>query len=120
HEERTGVLTVPKVRTISRSGARFYVHPDDGLKAPGVTSIIDMLPKAHLRYWVARTVAAEAVANLGEVVNIVLRGGAEGAIDFLRRAPDREASQAAEIGSTVHAYFERLAQGEPVGRVHPD
>lgn len=113
-------MTTPRINTITRGGSRFYVNPETGAKAPGVTSILDMLPKPFLKPWAAKVVAESAVANLGEVVGIALKGDTQGAIDYLKRAPDRDTKRAQEIGSEAHEYFERMAKGEPVGRVHPE
>lgn len=114
-------MTTPKINTIKRGGARFYVHPTDReLKSPGVTSILDMLPKGFLRHWAAKSVAEFALDNLGDLVGIALRGHRDAAIDMLKRAPERDTRAAAEIGSEAHGIFERLARDEPIGRVHPD
>jgi len=112
-------MTTPKVNTIKRGGSRFYVSPETGAKVPGVTSVLGMLPKEFLRYWAARTVAEEAVADLGAVVSIAMRDPSA-AIDYLKRAPDRTTRKAADIGTAAHDLFETLAKGEKVGRVHPD
>ena len=112
-------MTTPRIPTISRGGSRFYVHPETDAKAPGVTSIVSMLPKSFLRYWAAKVVAEQAVENLGEVVGLAMRDR-EAAIDFLKRAPDRDTKKAADVGSEVHAVFESLARGEDVRRLHPE
>lgn len=112
-------MTTPKVNTIKRSGSRFYVEPESGQKVPGVTSVIGMLPKEFLRYWAAKVVAEEAVADLGALVSISMRDPSA-AIDYLKRAPDRNTGKAADTGTAAHDIFERMAKGENVGRVHPD
>lgn len=112
-------MTTPKVNTIKRGGSRFYVSPDTGQKVPGVTSVLGMLPKDFLRYWAAKMVAEEAVADLGSVVSIAMRDPAA-AIDYLKRAPDRNTNKAADTGTAAHDLFERMARGEKLGRVHPD
>jgi hypothetical protein len=114
-------VTTPKVNTIKRGGARFYVEPSNGEKVPGVTSVLGMLPKEFLRYWAAKMVAEEAVTDLGALVSIAMRdGGREAAVDYLKKAPDRTTRKAADIGTAAHDLFERLSRGELVGRVHPD
>lgn len=114
-------MTTPKINTIRRGGSRLYVHPSDGTqKVPGVTSVLNMLPKPFLKWWAAKSVAQAAVDSLGEVVGITLKAGPAAAVDFLKRAPDRDTAQAAEAGTSVHDLFERLAKGEDPGRVHPD
>lgn len=112
-------MTTPKVSTISRGGSRFYVHPETRDKVPGVTSVLGMLPKPFLRPWAAKITAETAVDHLGEIVSIALRDK-QGAIDFLKRAPDRFTKEAADVGTEAHDLFERLAKGDSVGRVHPD
>jgi len=113
-------VTSPKISTIKRGNSRFYINPETGAKAPGVTSIIDMLPKSFLKFWASKVVAEYAVANLGEIVGIALRSNPTDAVDFLKRQPDRETKRAADIGSEAHDYFETMAKGAAVGRVHPD
>lgn len=113
-------MTTRKVNTIKRGGARFYVSPEDGaIKVPGVTSVVGMLPKEFLRYWAAKMVAEEAVADPGTLVNMVLRDPSA-AVDHLKKAPDRTTRKAADIGTAAHDLFEKLARNESVGRVHPD
>jgi hypothetical protein len=113
-------MTTPKVSTIKRGGARFYVEPETGEKVPGVTSIVGMLPKEFLRYWAAKEVASTAIDQLGTVVQMALNGQRDAAIDFLKKAPDRNTRGAADVGTAAHDLFERMARGESVGRVHPD
>lgn len=113
-------MTTPKINTIKRGGSRLYVHPDTAEKQPGVTSVLNMLPKGFLKFWAAKAVAQAAVDNLGEVVGITLKAGPDAAVDFLKRAPDRDVRQAADKGTDVHDLFERMAKGEAIGRVHPD
>lgn len=107
------------VKTISRSNSRFYIEPQTKLKVPSVTSIVDMLPKPFLTFWASKTTAELAVDCIGELVGLAVRDRA-GAIDWLKRAPQRQTSGAAGIGTEVHEYYEKLAKGEKLGRVHPD
>lgn len=113
-------MTQPKISTIKRGGSRLYVHPDSAEKVPGVTSILNMLPKGFLKFWASKSVAEFAVANLGPVVTLVAAGEHSAAVDMLKRSPDRDTAQAAAAGTEVHDLFERMAKGEEVGRIHPD
>src|SRR5690606_38508722 len=70
---RRALVTTPKINTLRRGGARYYVNPETGDKVPGVTSIVGMLPKEFLKFWAAKSVATAAVDMLGEVVGIALR-----------------------------------------------
>lgn len=110
------------LRTIKRGGARFYVSPDNGHKAPGVTSILDMGPKPFLGPWNAKMVAEEAVTQIGPVVGLIAAGNHQAAVDMLKGAARRSTQEAANLGSDAHDLFERLARGEDVSEraVHKD
>lgn len=112
-------MTAPKITTVSRGGSRFYIHPESKAKAVGVTSVVGMLPKDFLRYWASKVVAETAVENIGTVVGLAIKDP-KGAVDYLKRAPGRDTSGAADTGDEVHKLAERMAQGEKIGRVHPD
>ena len=113
-------MTTPKVKTISRGGSRYYEDPNDGRRRnPGVTSVLNMLPKTFLKFWAAKVAAEYAVDNLGSVVGMALNDR-QAAIDAIKGAPNRFTGKAADVGSEAHDYFEKIAKGEPIGRVHPD
>jgi hypothetical protein len=113
-------VTTPKVSTIKRGGSRFYIDPENGaVKVPGVTSVIGMLPKEFLRYWAAKEVAKTAVEDPGTLISLAFRDP-EAAIEYLKKAPDRNTKKAADTGTAAHDLFEKLARDEPIGRVHPD
>lgn len=113
-------MTTPRVTTIKRGSARFYVHPETRAKVPGVTSVVGMLPKEFLKFWAAKLVAETAVDNAGTVVQMMLTGGRDGAVDWLKRAPLRNTDKAADMGTEAHDIFEKMARQEKVGRLHPD
>ena len=103
------------VRTIKRGGERYYISPeDDTLKVPGVTSVLNMLPKDFLGPWNAKMVAQEAVTNLGPVVGLVAAGNHQAAIDMLKGAAYRDVKEASALGTDAHDLFERLAAGEEI------
>lgn len=114
-------MTTPKINTIKREGSRLYVHPGTSEKVPGVTSVLNMLPKPFLKFWASKVTAETAVENLGSIVSIAMNDPA-GAVDYLKRAPDRFTANAAGNGTEVHDLYERLAKGEDVNerRLHPD
>lgn len=115
-------MTTPKVGTIQRGGARFYVHPETKAKAIGVTSAVNMLPKPFLQFWAAKSVAEFAVKNAGTLVQMVLDRDHDpvAAVDWLKNAPRRDTGKAADMGTAVHDLVERIARGEDVGPIHPD
>ncbi|MEU7039827.1 hypothetical protein AB0A77_02060 [Streptomyces varsoviensis] len=106
------------VRTLKRGMSRFYINPDDArIKVPGVTSVVGMLPKDYLTFWAAKTTAETAVEQVDTVVRLAERDPA-GAVDYLKGAHRRVTKQAADLGSTAHDLFERLARGETVNPRH--
>ncbi|MFE7315150.1 hypothetical protein ACFU7T_19025 [Streptomyces sp. NPDC057555] len=109
------------VRTIQRSGSRFYIDPEDpAIKRPGVTSIISMLPKPFLAFWNAKMVAELAVDSLSFIKEMRATAGRDAAVDYLKGAARRYTKVRADIGSDAHDMFERMIRGERVGHVHPD
>lgn len=114
-------MTTPKVTTIKRQDARFYVDPDDAAtKVPGVTSVLNEISKPFLQFWSSKLVAEYAVDNLGPLTQIVLNGDRQGAIDLLKGTPRRNTAEAADTGTAAHAAFERMAKGLGPGRVTPN
>lgn len=108
-----------KITTIQRGGSRFYVDPTTHEKVPGVTSVVGMLPKPFLTFWAAKMTAEAAVDNLTAVAAIA-ENDRTGAVDYLKGHHRRYTKARADIGSEAHDVFERLMNGEHVGRVHPD
>lgn len=114
-------MTTPKVQTIKRQDARFYVDPENAsIKYPGVTSVLNMIGKPFLQYWSAKLVAEYAVDNLGPITQIVLNGDRQGAIDLAKGAPRRNTAEAADTGTAAHEAFERMAKGLGPGRITPN
>ncbi|MFE7624258.1 PD-(D/E)XK nuclease family protein [Streptomyces sp. NPDC057509] len=104
--------------TIKRGGSRFYVNPDDSrIKVPGVTSIIDQLPKDFLKYWAVKLTAEACVDNRDVWIPLAERDP-KGAIDYLKGVHRRVSGDAADIGSAAHTLFERLIRGEVVHDRH--
>ena len=101
-------MTVPKMRTVSRGGSRYYIHPETKEKAVGVTSVINMLPKDFLKWWAAKMVAEEAVNNFGALASLVTSDGSEAAVDWLKRAHLRNTGEAAVKGTEVHQMVEDI------------
>jgi hypothetical protein len=106
--------TLPKVRTIYRSGSRFYVHPEDRERIhPGVTSILGMLPKQNfLAPWQAKLTAELAADSLNFIADMLARAGRESVVDYLKGAARRYTKIRADIGSEAHDMFERMIRGE--------
>lgn len=113
-------MTSPKIRTFYGAGSRWYVHPGDPEdKVPGVTSILNMLPKGYLKAWAAKLVAEEAVAKIAYVAPMIAEDP-DGAVDYLKRAPERFTRAAADVGTAAHGVFETLSLGIPLGPITED
>ena len=112
-------MTTPKVATFHQGGSRFYVHPGTGDKVPGVTSVLNMLPKPFLKAWAAKLVATNAVEQI-DVIKAMAERDPDGAIDYLKRSPDRFTKGAADVGTMAHGIFESQARGETLGRLTPE
>ena len=117
-------MTTPKIATLHRGGSRFYVHPESGDKVPGVTSVLNKLPKPFLKAWAAKEVATTAVHALDgtdpDWLTPMIAADSDSAIDFLKKSPDRNTRKAADIGTAAHGVFEALSLGQPLGRITPD
>lgn len=112
-------MSRPKaIRYIVRDGHRMYVHPDTGEFIPGVTSTIDNIPKPFLKLWGQKLVAENAVDKLPALTNLAAHDR-DGAIEWLKRAPNRFTAKAAKIGHEAHECFEQLSLGNTIGKV-PD
>lgn len=101
-------MTTPKIQTAYRGGARVYIHPESGEEAFGVTSALNMEPKPFLKTWAAKVVAETAVAEIESLATLAVRDP-QGAIDYLKKAPDRFTREAADFGSAAHDLMEHEA-----------
>lgn len=108
------------IRTVRKSGARFYVNPATRIMYPGVTSVLGMQPKTFLGYWRSKMTAELAVKSFPFLQEMVETAGEEAAIAYLKGAADRYTKARASIGSEAHDVFERLIRGEDVGRQRQD
>ncbi|MFJ9408589.1 hypothetical protein [Streptomyces sp. NPDC101393] len=107
------------LRTFKRGDSRFYVDDSTGATAPGVTSIIDMLPKGFLKFWAAKMSAEFAVENLGAVITLAMKDK-NAAVDLIKGASTRFTREAGDFGTQSHNIFEKLARGESPGRMHSE
>ena len=106
-------MTTPKVKTFQAKGSRFYVHPETNESVPGVTSILNTLPKPFLQYWSAKVVAEYAVDNVEQWRFLDYKAS----VDLLKGAPRRYTSGRADIGSEAHDVFEKIGNGEDTGPI---
>ena len=119
-------MTTPKINTFHPKGSssRYYIHPTTGDKVPGVTSVLNMLPKPFLKAWAAKEVATSAIRSLdgsgADWLSPMVADDPEGAIDYLKRSPDRNTRKAADIGTAGQGVFGTVARGEPLGPITDD
>jgi len=81
---------------------------------PSVTTILGVKDKPALVGWAKRETAACAVRNLDVLSRMVQSGGAQAAVEWLKRIPDYQRDVAADLGSRVHALAEGIGRGEPL------
>lgn len=104
-------MTAPKSATRRINNGRGHTYIIDGVKADGVTSILNGgIPKPALTRWAAKTVA-EFVA---ERRDILTKLSDQELIDLCVGVPFRERDAAANRGTEVHAIAAKLAMGEDV------
>jgi hypothetical protein len=94
-----------------RDGRHRYAW-NGGPQLPSVTTILGIKDKPALVGWAKRETAASAVRNLDVLSRMVAHGGAQAAVDWLKKIPDYQRDASAELGSAVHAAAEAIARGE--------
>jgi hypothetical protein len=93
--------------------ARHRYSWNGGPLFPSVTTIIGIKDKPALVGWAKRETAACAVRNLDMLERMVQSGGAQAAVEWLKRIPDYRRDASADLGTAVHAAAEAIARGEP-------
>lgn len=96
---------------VTTRDGRYYEW--NGEKYPSVTTILSKgIPKPGLIKWSARFVAEGAVRQLDEWVE---KSDTE-AIEFLAGLPDRRRNGSANLGSSIHAAVDAIANGRELVR----
>jgi len=90
---------------------RWYKNNDTKTEVPGVSSVIDMMPKNALTPWAARLAAEYAIGNQDEIQGLLSeKDGQKIAIDRIKNASSRYAMKASKEGTAVHHYTEAIAR----------
>lgn len=90
---------------------RWYRNNDTGAEVPGVSAIVDMMPKGALTPWAAKLAAEFAINNLVQVEELLSeKDGEKKAVDLIKGASSRYAEKAAKEGTAVHHYSEAVAR----------
>lgn len=113
-------MTTPKIETVSKFSSRFYVHPNSKEQVPGVTSILNMLPKTFLRYWAAKLTAETAFDEFGTLASFVVSQDRDAAVDWLKGSSTRFTKAAADVGTEVHNLIEKRVEEGRLAQQHPD
>lgn len=101
-------MTEPRL-TSRRYGKSGHVYHLDGQKVPGVTTILNALPK-QLTQWASDAAANYAVEHWDELSEETLTKR----LDRIRFAHRDTLARAALRGTEIHGYGEALVTGEPV------
>lgn len=98
-------------------GLKFYEashrYKLDGQWVPGVTTILGVLDKPAIPKWAAQQVA-EYVAGNPQGVETLRDLGHDPMVQALKAIPWQKRDDAAERGTTLHDYAERILNGEDV------
>jgi hypothetical protein len=106
---------VPLIENVFRGkgteSQRWYRNNDTKVEVPGVSAIVDMLPKKALTPWAAKLAAEYAISNLDQIQELLSeKDGEKKAIDLIKGASSRFAEKAARDGTAVHHYSEAVAR----------
>ena len=104
----TATAVQPRLKS-RRYGAHGHGYLIDGEKVPGVTAILNALPK-QLKQWAADCAANHAVEHWDELSELPLTKR----LDAIRYAHRDVVGEAALRGQDIHTYGEALARGEAV------
>lgn len=102
-------MTTPKVETVYRQGARWYVDPTTNESVPGVTSV-NQSAKPYLMPWYAKLASEFAVSNIDSVADLA-KVDPKAAVDLCKMAPKRYTNEAANRGTLVHSLCEDISNG---------
>lgn len=92
--------------------ARGHSYELDGKPCPGVTTLIGKgIPKPALMHWAARVVA-EHVYSLDDATVLSMKHASpEFTVNTWKKVPFQQRDQAADRGTEVHKFAERLVKG---------
>lgn len=103
-------MSTPKKPTRAVRRGKGHSYYADDVKVPGVTTLLNGVPKPALVDWAARVTAEEAVNRWDEFAAMPVGRR----LESLKRARWDITSEASERGREVHALAHRLAVGDEV------
>jgi hypothetical protein len=89
---------------------RWYRNTETKAEQPGVSAIVDMMPKNALTPWASRLAAEYAVGNMDLIRDMVRDAGEKAAIDWVKGASSRYSGKASSEGTAVHHWTETVAR----------
>jgi hypothetical protein len=96
---------------VAPNKTRWYKNTITGTEQPGVSAIVNMMPKGALTPWAARLAAEFAVGHMDDVSTLLKeKDGQKRAIDWIKGASSRFSEKAAAEGTSVHHYTEAVAR----------
>ena len=100
---------------------RYHRYTHEGVVYRGTTSIIGVLDKSDaLMPWAAKQTATAAVGLVNELPAMLAAMGPDGVISALTKRSAWERDKAADIGSSIHEWADRIALGEATEAVPAD
>lgn len=103
-------MLLPITTIYKPDGDRWYQNTSTKDEVPGVSSIVDMLPKPALSSWAAKLAAEYAMEHAVDLPNLILEDPVR-AKGMIQGASARFAEKAAKEGTMVHHYCEIVARG---------
>lgn len=114
-EALTYMATRPKP-AITRD--RYHRYTYEGVTYPGVTSIVGVIDKSKpLMAWASRLTAEAALDQLEALPDMVRKNGPAGVVRLLTDQASWRSDEAKSIGTAIHEFAERVANGDELGEV---
>jgi len=97
---------------------RWHRYTYEGVTYPGVTSIVKIIDKSDaLMRWASRLTAEAALDQLEALPDMVRKNGPAGVVRLLTDQSAWRRDEAASIGTAIHEFAERVANGDDLGEV---
>lgn len=97
---------------------RWHRYTYQGVTYPGVTSIVGVIDKSKpLMVWASRLTAEAALEQLDTLPDMVRKNGRAGVVRLLTDQSAWRRDEAASIGTAIHEFAERVANGDDLGEV---
>lgn len=96
---------------------RWHRYTFEGVVHPGVTGIISVVDKSDvLMKWAARNTAEAAILQAANLPGLLETSGKEGVIRLLAERSSWKRDTAADLGTDLHGYADRISQGEDIAK----